>query len=146
MDLSQGIASRPPAVAMRVVALCTSAVQYLGYDSYIGGVNRVFQVFNTLSNDCVSVLVQAEMVYMPLFKWGGNLNLFPFVKHSVTYQILFSESCWKLFSKLRLDRLAYQPHSIHWDTASVYFNNVISFAFNHTTLIPNKMWWCEKCK
>ena len=72
MDLSQGIASRPPAVVMRVVALCTSAVQNLVYDSYLGGVNRVFQVFNTRSNDCVSVLVQAEMVYMPLFKRGGD--------------------------------------------------------------------------
>lgn len=146
MDLSQGIASRPPAVAMRVVALCTSAVQYLGYDSYIGGVNRVFQVFNTLSNVCVSVFVQAEMVHMPLFKWGGNLNLFPIVKHSVTYQILFSECCWKLFSKLWLGRLEYQAHSIHWDTASVYLNNVISFIFNHTTLITKKVGWCEKCK
>lgn len=62
MDLSQGIASRPPAVAMRVVALCSSAVQYFGCDSYIGGVSRVFQVFSSPSNDCANVLVQAEVV------------------------------------------------------------------------------------
>lgn len=75
MALSQGIASRPPAVAMRVVALCCSAVQYIGCDSYIAGVSRVSQAFRSLSNDCVTVCFRMKWLYLTKMCFCLNENL-----------------------------------------------------------------------